>query len=118
MLAYDGSNNSVFSIKQFYYLFPESRNTKTLLVYAKDDDTDIPGKKQLEELLGGHFTDLTLLKINAAPQKYLRTWLEDQQSALLVCGSYGRSGFSKLFKKSFVRDIIAEHKIPVFIAHK
>ena len=118
VLAYDGSYNSVFSMKLFCYLFPECRNTKTLLVYARENDNDIPKNDQLEELLDGHFNDLSLIKIDADPSKYLRTWLEDQKSALFVCGLYGRSGFSQLFKKSFVRDIIAEHKIPIFIAHK
>lgn len=118
VLAYDGSYNSVFAIKLFYYLFPESRNTKTLLIYAKDNDAIIPDKDQLEELLDGHFNDLCLLKIDTPPGKYLQTWITERKSALLVCGSYGRSGFSQLFKKSFVRDIIAQHKIPVFIAHK
>jgi nucleotide-binding universal stress UspA family protein len=41
-----------------------------------------------------------------------------KRSALLVSGSYGRSGLSQLFKKSFVNEIIAEHRLPVFIAHK
>ncbi|MES2330693.1 MAG: universal stress protein [Bacteroidota bacterium] len=118
VLAYDGSYNSVFAIKLYYYLFPESRNIKTLLVYAKDGDTSIPEKDQLEELLGGHFNDLRLLKIDSAPGKYLQNWLLERKSSILVCGSYGRSGISQLFKKSFVRDIIAQHKIPVFIAHK
>ena len=39
-------------------------------------------------------------------------------NAILVSGSFGRSMFSEMFRKSFVSDVIAEHKLPVFIAHK
>ncbi|WP_301923889.1 hypothetical protein [Ferruginibacter sp.] len=41
-----------------------------------------------------------------------------KKSAILVSGSYGRSGISQIFKNSFIQNIIAEHRLPVFIAHK
>jgi hypothetical protein len=37
---------------------------------------------------------------------------------MLVAGAFGRSEFSNLFKKSFLTDIIKDHKIPVFVGHK
>jgi len=119
ILAYDGTEQSVYAIKQFAYLFPELANKPTLLVYAsKNPDEDFPGKIQIEELVARHFPNLTLLKLNVNPKKYFGTWLSENKSAILVSGSYGRSGFSQLLNKSFVGDIIAEHKLPVFIAHR
>ncbi len=119
ILAYDGSEGAVYAIKQFAYLFPELTDRHTLLVYATDDaKKDFPDKVQIEELAARHFNNLTLYKLDINPKKYFSTWIAEKQSALLVSGSYGRSGFSTLFKKSFVNDVIADHRLLVFIAHK
>jgi nucleotide-binding universal stress UspA family protein len=119
ILAYDGSDEAVFAIKQFAYLFPELTYKQTLLVYAHKDVTkDIPDKNQIEELAARHFSDLTLCKLNADPKKDFSIWLMEKKSAILVSGSYGRSGISQIFKNSFIQNIIAEHRLPVFIAHK
>jgi len=119
ILAYDGSEDSVFAIKQFAYLFPELTSRQTLLVYANDDEEeDFPDKIQITELAVRHFSDLTLFKMDANPKKYFTTWISEKKSAILVSGSYGRGGLLRLFKKSFVKDVIADHRLPVFIAHK
>ncbi len=119
ILAYDGSEESLFAIKQFAYLFPELCGLKTLLVHATQSGLiDFPYKIQMEELVARHFKDLTLFKLTLDPKKYFSTWLSDKQGSMLVCGSYGRSGLSMLFRKSFVKDVIASHRLPIFIAHK
>jgi hypothetical protein len=119
ILAYDGSEDSVFAIKQFAYLFPELTGKQTLLVYANQDPAkDFPEKVRIEELAARHFNDLTLFKLELDPKKHFNTWLQEARSSLLVCGAFGRSGLSQLFKKSFARGIIAEHRLPVFIAHR
>jgi nucleotide-binding universal stress UspA family protein len=119
LLAYDGTDDSVFAIKQFAQLLPELKDLATLLVYVDENaNNDFPNKIQLEELLARHFSDLTFLKLEIDPKNYFNTWISEKKSFMLVCGSYGRSGLSLLFKHSFVRDIIAEHTLPVFIAHK
>jgi nucleotide-binding universal stress UspA family protein len=119
ILAYDGSDDSVYAIKQFAYLFPELTNRNALLVYANTDaEEDFPDKIQIEELAARHFSNLTLFKLDVRPKKYFSTWIMEKKSAMLVSGSYGRSGLSQLFKKSFVKEVIADHRLPVFIAHK
>ena len=119
ILAYDGTDDSVFAIKQFAYLFPELTDIKTLLVYADENiEKDFPEKIQIEELTARHFSDLTFFKLDANANKYFSAWVSEKKSALLVSGSYGRSGLSQLFKRSFIRDIIADHQLPVFIAHR
>jgi hypothetical protein len=119
ILAYDGSEDSVYAIKQFAYLFPELSNRQTLLVYANEDvKEDFPEKIQMEELAARHFNNLTLFKLDVNPKKYFSSWVIDKNSAMLVSGSYGRSSLSQLFKNSFIKDIIASHRLPVFIAHK
>jgi hypothetical protein len=72
----------------------------------------------MEELVARHFSNLTLFRLDINPKKYFGTWMQEKKSAMLVCGSYGRSGLSQMFKRSFVTDVIADHRLPVFIAHK
>lgn len=119
VLAYDGSKPSLYAIKQFAYLFPELCNNETLLVFADaTDNTSIPDQSYVEELATQHFKNLTLFKLNINPRKYFEQWASEEKGAIVVCGSYGRSSFSQLFRKSFITEVIADHKLPVFIAHQ
>ncbi|MFC0775015.1 hypothetical protein [Terrimonas alba] len=119
ILAYDGSESSVYAIKQFAYLFPELIDNKTILIYAKEKGgEEFPDEANIEELAARHFSDLTLTRLESDPEKYFNTWLMEHGNSILVSGAFGRSGISRLFHKSFVSGIISDHKIPVFIAHK
>ena len=119
ILAYDGSESSVYAIKQFLYLFPELCKHETLLVYSSEKDNDsLPEKEQIEELTKQHFSDVSILKLEFDPKKHFGKWINENSNAILVSGSFGRSMFSEMFRKSFVSDVIAEHRLPVFIAHK
>ena len=118
VLAYDGSESSVYAIKQFAYLFPELCINETLLVYANPhNEAPIPEEHYVEELATQHFKNLTLFKLAANPKKYFATLATEEKGAIVVCGAYGRSAVSQFFKRSFVSDVIASHKLPVFIAH-
>ncbi len=119
ILAYDGSDASVYAIKQFAYLFPALADNKTLLTYTSaDPDTEIPDEPFIEELAVKHYKDLTVAKLNFDPKKFFSVWTSEEKPAIVISGSFGRSGLSRLFKKSFVADIIHEHETPVFIAHQ
>ncbi len=119
ILAYDGSDDAVFAIKQFTYIFPELCNKEVLLVYANEDsEVDFPEKIQMEEFAARHFSNLTLCKLDIDPKTFFSSWVLEKKSSLLVSGSYKRSGLSQFFKRSFVRDIIAQHELPIFITHR
>jgi hypothetical protein len=119
ILAYDGSELSVYAIKQFKYLFPQLCKHKTLLLYvAKRPGAEIPDLSQMEEYATTGFNDLEICEVDFDPRKYLGTWISEKNGVILVAGSYGRSEFSSILKKSFISDVISEHYIPVFIAHK
>jgi nucleotide-binding universal stress UspA family protein len=119
ILTYDGSTESVFAIKQFSYLFPELCRRQTLLVYVTyNGEKNFPQKMQIEELVTIHFSNLSIDKLELNTNKLFSTWLLQKKAALIVCGSYGRSGMSQLFRKSFIENTIADNRIPVFIAHK
>ena len=119
ILAYDGSDSSVYAIKQFAYLFPEFTSQPTLLVFSRDEyEDDIPNMEYIEELAGRHFPDLTIMKLHLDPKDFFATWIHDKKNAILVSGSFGRSSISRVFKRSFVKDVIKDHKLPVFITHQ
>lgn len=119
IIAYDGSSEAVYAMKQFAYIFPELAANDTLLVYAKEHgDNSFPSEYYIRELAMQHFRELTFHKLDFDPKKYFSSWISERQDAILVSGSFGRSSFSQLFKKSFVSAMIDEHQLPVFIAHK
>lgn len=119
ILAYDGSESSVFAIKQFIYLLPELVNNKTMLInIVSDEEKNIPDEAYIEELTARHFKDLTITKLEIDPKKHFATWMADRTSSILVSGAFGRSSFSNVFKKSFIADVIKQHKVPVFVSHK
>ena len=119
IIAYDGSAESVYALKQFAYIFPELARNKTLLVYADDvKRRDIPAKDLIIELTSQLYPDLTLFKLDTAPKKYFSSWISDQNESILISGSFGRSAVSQVFRKSFAADIIRSHQLPVFVAHK
>ena len=118
ILAYDGSVSSVYAIKQFANLFPELCSLKTILVYAGDEKHNLPDQVLIEELAARHFSDLTITKkISSDNKNDISNWFFQLRNSLVVSGSFGRSGISELFKKSFPIELIKEHSTPVFIAH-
>jgi len=119
ILAYDGSEESVYAIKQFAYIFPELAKNPTLLVYAQDEkEKDFPSKHLIMELATQHFKDLTFYKLELSPKKYFSAWIGGRTGSILISGSFHRSTISQMLRKSFVAEIISEHMLPVFIAHK
>ncbi|HEY0608371.1 MAG TPA: universal stress protein [Chitinophaga sp.] len=119
ILAYDGSDDAAFAIKSFCSLFPGPSANTTILVYASaKDKPEIPDLEYIKELSARHFTDLRLHILEADPKAYFDTWVSDIVDPILVCGSFGRSGISQLFRHSFVSDVISDHRIPLFIAHR
>ena len=116
ILSYDGGESSVFAIKQFAYLFPEFLQNPTLLVYAKNEgNEEIPDVKNIKELAGGHFPDLEIMKLHQDSKEYFANWMSEKKNSILISGSFGQSSLSRVFKKSFIKDVIKDHKLPIFI---
>jgi len=118
ILTYDGSAASVYAIKQFAYLFPELAAMEAILVYADDADGILPDYDYIIELAARHYPALSMLKLEADPEEYFNAWLSDKGPVVVVSGAFGRSGFSGLFKESFVSQVIRKNQLPVFVAHK
>lgn len=119
LLTYDGSDDSVYAIKQFSYLFPELCKNNTLLVFAKhSEETHFPDEVYIEELAARHFPELTMHKLNIKRKELFNKWMAERHNSIVVSGSFGRSTISQMFRKSAITDVIRNHKLPVFIAHR
>lgn len=119
ILTYDGSESSAYAIKQFAYLLPELCDNETTLICAgQNGDEQLPDELNIQELAALHFVNLDLFRFKANPGKYFNTWLLDKKPGIVVSGAFGGSGLSRLFHKSFVADVIRDHRLPVFIAHQ
>jgi hypothetical protein len=118
VLAYDGSEESVYAMKQFAYIFPELAVNPTVLVWAESEDKEFPSRPQITELITQHYKDLTFYKLDFIPKRFFSIWLNSKKASILISGSFSRSTISQLFKRSFIKEVIINHQVPVFIAHK
>lgn len=117
-IAYDGSKESLFAMKQFTYLFPHYSDLPSEIVYIRDEASDqIPDVDQLKYYTRLHFSSVGFSKLHFKAAHYFASWISEKKHVLLVTGSYSRSAFSYVAKHSFAEQIIHEHRLPVFIAH-
>jgi hypothetical protein len=117
-IAYDGSKESLFAVKQFGYLFPQYTDLPSEVVYIRDEATDeIPDLDHLKYYTRLHFSAIGFSKLHFKAAHYFATWIGERKHVLLITGSYSRSAFSYVAKRSFAEQVIHEHKLPVFIAH-
>jgi len=118
VIAYDGSKDSLFAIKQFCYLFPQLTDLPTEMVYVKDEASDhIPDIELLKQFSRWHFDSMGFSKLHFNAAHYFTSWIGEKQSVMLITGSFGRSAFSYITRRSFAELAIREHAMPVFIAH-
>jgi nucleotide-binding universal stress UspA family protein len=118
ILTYDGSKDSVYAIKQFAYLFPRLTNKQAVIIFSDNKKDELPEKSNIEELAARHYSYLSFFKLAIGFKEYFSSWTIQKPAPIVVAGSYGRSAFSQVFKKSFITEIIADYKTPVFIAHR
>lgn len=119
ILMYDGSDASVYAIKQFAYLFPKLTSTRASLVHLRHRRNDpFPDRDLIEELVSQYFSDLRVVDLDMKTEAFFDTWIPSQDRPWLVCGSYGRSDMSRLFTGSFASDLIRKRRLPLFVAHR
>ena len=117
IIAYDGKASSVYAIKQFSYLFPAMKKLKTLVVSFEPDGGDVPRKDYITELATRHYPDISFQSFDIEPREF-GTWVSEKKGVLLITGAFGRGELPSLFKKSFATQVIQEHRVPLFIAHR
>ena len=118
-MAYDGSRDSLYALKQFYYLFPASTDLPTEILYVNEGAGDtIPDLDRLKQFTRAKFDCISFSRLHFNARNYLATWISEKKNALLVSGSFGRSPVSYIGNRSFSEDVIHGHQLPVFIAHR
>jgi len=118
LFAYDGSEASVYAIKQFTYLFPELTGKKlTVLEVNKAGDDLIRDKAKITELLKLHYPDIEFQLLQGKAADELFGYLLGKNNVFVVMGAFERNVFSGLFSHSTAELIIKAINVPVFVAH-
>lgn len=117
-IAYDGTRESIFAIKQFSYLFPHLTDLPTEVVYVNEETSNgIPELEHLRRYSRRHFSCMGFSKLHFKAAEYFATWIGERQHVMLISGSYGRSPFSYATTPSFAEEVLRDHRLPVFVAH-
>jgi hypothetical protein len=117
-MAYDGTRESIYAIKQFCHLCPGLTDLPTEILYIHENADTIPDLESLQQFTRLKFGSMSFSKLDFNAAEYFSTWIGEKKNAMLVSGSFGRSTLSYLGKRSFAEDIIHRHQLPVFIAHR
>jgi len=119
ILAYDGSASSVFAIRQFAALFPGWTSHPTIVFHSvKTGADEWPKEAEIRELIATYFSNTTWQLLVLPPNDGMNTWLAGHGNGIIVSGSYGRSGVSMLFRKSYTTEPVNDFQLPIFITHK
>jgi hypothetical protein len=117
-VAYDGKRASMYALKQFCNLFPGYSELPTEIYYWVDkSDDEIPDPTYIQEYAARHFSNVNFRELFFDCGRYLAQWAHDKTDTLFVTGSYSRSGWSTLFHKSFIDDMVRDSSSLIFIAH-
>jgi len=115
IFTYDGSNSSVFAIKQFTYLFPQLDETKiTLIQIAPGEVNELTENDKLKRWLMMHYNAVHFEILHGAADEELFKKLVAKRNKFLVMGAYGRR---MLLDHSTADLVLKTIDIPVFIAH-
>lgn len=119
VFCYDGSNSSVFAIKQFTYLLPELHDTKVMLLEvsrsAQQEFTQ--GHRRMMDWLRSHYKTVQYHSLKGDVKDELFTYFFMKEKMLIVIGAYGRSMLSNFFRKSNADVLIRMVDLPIFITH-
>ncbi len=116
LLAYDGSEASVFAIKQFAYLFPELNKLETILIHIGDTEDGIPHRDRVEEWLKGHFPNYSLVTVEHEMTQYFDKGVNGKP-VLIVTGSFGRTTVSEWVHPSFSEELVSKYQLLLFSCH-
>lgn len=117
IIAYDGSEASVFAIKQYVQLFPQWCKNATWLVFSGDERQDMPYGDRIREFANSHFPEITYSIVAEVNRHAFQGWLNERKGAVLISGAFGRSSVSESIRKSFITEAVVEHRLPLFTAH-
>lgn len=114
VFAYDGTDSSIFAMKQFIYLFPEFNEAKITVLQVLKDEDDITEQTKLKELLMTYYGAVHYDTLHGDANMELFKKFLGQKNKLLVMGAYGRK---KLLTRSTADILLKTINLPIFITH-
>lgn len=120
IITFDGSESSARAIKDFAYLFPEmTQNPTTVVTFvSKPGSFNRDIDNRIKELVSVHFPECKFIHYGFDSNRYFSSWTVENKPAIVVCGAFGRSMLSVLFRHSFITSVVKQHRLPVFISHR
>ncbi len=116
IFSYDGTDSSIFAMKQFTYLFPEFSDKRiTLLQVLHEGDEDITEKEKVKEFLMTHYQGVHYTTLRGEAEMELFKTFLTQRNKLMVMGAYGRK---RLIGHSTADILLKTADIAMFIAHR
>jgi len=118
VFAWDGSQSAAFAIKLFTYLFPQLKDKKATIVYAKEGEAGkVSDKPKMQEWLEYHYNTIHWEELPGDTDTALFGYLLKKKKVFMVFGAYGRSMVSRFFRHSHAEKVIKTVAQPIFIAH-
>jgi len=119
IITFDGTESSARAIRDFAYLLPEmTQYPTTIVTFVSQNASSKVNDVKAKGLVSVHFPDHRFVHYGFDSNRYFSSWTSANKPAIVVCGAFGRSMLSVLFKHSFITEVLKEHKLPVFISHK
>ncbi len=119
IFAYNGTASSVYTIKQFTYLFPEFRTKKAIVVSVHKVGMDgIEEQFKMKEWFSAHYTDVDFVLLTGDASDELFGYLLEKKDAIVALGFDGRGVLSRFFKPSHAGLLMRTINLPFFIAHR
>jgi hypothetical protein len=118
IFTYNGSESSLFAIKQFTYLFPEYFDKKLNVIQVNKSGT-WPQKDlgKFKEWLNNHYLDVNFLALEGNTEHELMGFLLRKKHVFIVMGAYSRNSISQFFSESTAEVLIKTLTQAIFIAH-
>ena len=119
IFCFDGSESSIYAMKQFTYLIPQLRDQRVSLLEVNHSSKEgfSEGHKKMTEWLMAHYDTILNIELKGDVRKELLTYLSAQKNKLVVMGAYGRSQLSQFFRRSTADVLIRDVDLPFFITH-
>jgi nucleotide-binding universal stress UspA family protein len=118
VFPYDGSEASIFAIKQFMHIFPEL-NSKTVYLIQVDQKPGQPIKEndRIVALLTSHYSNVKFVHLTGDPENELFNFLLLKKEMFVVMGAFGRNAISSFIRRSTAELSLRLINLPFFVAH-
>ena len=115
---YDGSEASVFAIKQFMHLFPELHTKQvTVIQVDQNGEQSTEESEKIKPMLNAHYSTVKWVYLTGKPGNELFNYLLGKKEVFVVMGAYGRNPVSNIFRRSTAELSLKTINLPFFIAH-